>query len=47
MDGIHTAMNCKPIYPDADRVTVFEEALEFQDFVVDLLPRAPGGKGVE
>ena len=27
----------KPRYPDADRTTVFEEGLEFQDFVADLL----------
>lgn len=27
----------KPQYPDADRPTVFEEGLEFQDFVADLL----------
>lgn len=26
-----------PEYPDADRPTVFQEALEFQDFVVNLL----------
>ena len=27
------------IYPDADRETVFEEDLEFQDFIVDLMIR--------
>lgn len=31
-----------PIYPDADRPTVFEEALCFQDFVVDLLLKELG-----
>uniref|UniRef100_A0A6M3K0U3 Uncharacterized protein n=1 Tax=viral metagenome TaxID=1070528 RepID=A0A6M3K0U3_9ZZZZ len=34
------AMNVK--YPDADRPTVFEEGLEFQDFVVDLLLKEMG-----
>ncbi len=31
------ALKSAPRYPDADRATVFEEALQFQDFVVDLL----------
>lgn len=35
MDGI--VMGMKSNYPDADRTTVFEEALKFQDFVADLL----------
>lgn len=30
-------LNNYPCYPDADRATVFEEALEFQDFVTDLI----------
>ena len=30
-------MDTKPEYPDADRSTVFEEGLQFQDFVADLL----------
>lgn len=44
MDGIHTETNCKqyPYYPDADRATGFEEALKFQDFVVDLLLKELG-----
>lgn len=29
-------------YPDADRPTVFEEALKFQDFIVDLLLKEIG-----
>ncbi|GAI95954.1 unnamed protein product, partial [marine sediment metagenome] len=29
-------------YPDADRQTVFQEGLEFQDFVVDLLLKDMG-----
>uniref|UniRef100_A0A6M3J4U2 Uncharacterized protein n=1 Tax=viral metagenome TaxID=1070528 RepID=A0A6M3J4U2_9ZZZZ len=32
----------KPLYPDADRPSVFEEGLEFQDFVADLLLRELG-----
>ena len=32
----------RPIYPDADRATVFEEGLEFQDFVADLLAKELG-----
>lgn len=31
-----------PEYPDADRPTVFEEALKFQDFVCDLLLKELG-----
>jgi hypothetical protein len=31
-----------PYYPDADRETVFEEGLQFQDFVVDILLRELG-----
>jgi len=30
-------METKPEYPDADRPTTFQEGLEFQDFVADLL----------
>ena len=32
----------RPAYPDADRPTVFEEGLEFQDFVADLLLKELG-----
>lgn len=44
MGGIHTEMNCKeyPYYPDAKRPTGFEEALKYQDFVVDLLLKEIG-----
>ena len=36
-------MNYKnTLYPDADRITVFEEALEFQDFVVDIFLKELG-----
>ena len=35
-------MKSSPSYPDADRATVFDEALEFQDFVVDLLLKELG-----
>jgi len=37
-------MNFKeyPSYPDADRTTVFEEALEYQDFIVTLLLKEIG-----
>lgn len=43
-DGIHTGMSCKqaPLYPNGKRTTLFEEALEFQDFVVDLLLKEIG-----
>lgn len=42
MDGTRLATNSRPTYPDADRPTVFEEALEFQDFVTDLLLKELG-----
>lgn len=41
-DGLLTETNFKNYYPDADRKTVFEEALEFQDFVADLLLKEMG-----
>jgi hypothetical protein len=31
-----------PDYPDADRPTVFDEALKFQDFIVDLMIKEVG-----
>jgi hypothetical protein len=37
-----TAIKPMPEYPDADRPTVFEEALQFQDFVCDLLLKELG-----
>lgn len=40
MGGIGLAI--KPEYPDGDRDTLFEEALEFQDFVVDLFLKEIG-----
>lgn len=42
MDGKHMAIKQMPEYPDADRPTVFEEALKFQDFVCDLLLKELG-----
>lgn len=41
-DGIHLDTRLDPVYPDADRVTVFQEALLFQDFIVDLLIKELG-----
>lgn len=35
-------METKPEYPDGDRPTLYEEGLEFQDFVADLLMRELG-----
>lgn len=35
-------MKSDVLYPDADRPSVFEEALSFQDFVVDLLIKELG-----
>jgi hypothetical protein len=40
MGGINLAI--KPKYPDGDRDTLFDEALEFQDFVVDLFLKEIG-----
>lgn len=42
MDGIAMEMKSNPIYLDADRPTVFQEALEFQDFISDLLLKEIG-----
>jgi hypothetical protein len=35
-------MATKPSYPDGDRTTLFEEGLEFQDFVAELLLKELG-----
>lgn len=35
-------MKSNVIYPDADRITVFEEALSYQDWVTDLLIKELG-----
>lgn len=42
MAGTAMATKFRPVYPDADRETVFEEALEFQDFIADLLLKEMG-----
>ena len=39
---VGTSLAIKPNYPDGDRSTLFEEALEFQDFVVDLFLKEIG-----
>ena len=35
-------MDSKPEYPDGDRKTLFEEGMEFQDYVADLLMQQLG-----
>ncbi len=41
-DGKPLDTKPSPLYPDADRATVFEEGLEFQDFIAKLLIKELG-----
>ena len=41
MVGMSTETKCN-LYPDGDRKTLFEEALKYQDFVVDILLKELG-----